>query len=110
MIIFPIIDWKKRRSFAPAIVQASVSFNGLRDWEVILAGHGKLNFGMALINSEIPDTVPHPSPEHRIKKHPYSERNYKNAMKFAKWINSPPGWIERFVSWCFRRIIIKDKD
>ena len=109
MTVFPIIDWKTRRSFAPAIVQISVSVHGLRDWEVLLAKHGKLNFGMALIDSKIPDSVLHPSPEHRIKENPYSERNYKNSMRFAKWINSPPEWIERFVSWCFRRSI-KDKD
>jgi hypothetical protein len=105
MIVFPIMDWKIRRSLAPAIVQVSVSVHGLRDWEVLLAKRGKLNFGMALIDIKIPDSVLHPSPEHRVKENPYSERNYADAMRFAKWINSPPGWIERFVSWCFRRII-----
>lgn len=110
MIVFPIMDWKQRKSLAPAIVQASVSVCGLRDWEVLLAKHGKLNFGMALIDSKIPDSALHPSPEHRLKENPYSERNYADAVRFAKWINSPPGWIERFVSWCFRRIIkIKTK-
>lgn len=102
MIMFPIIDWKKRKSLAPAIVQASVSVYGLRDWEVLLEKGGKLNFGLALFDSKIPDSVLHPSPEHRLKENPYSERNYKAAVRFAKWINSKPGLIERFMSWCFR--------
>lgn len=110
MIVFPIMNWKTRRSLAPAIVQVSTSVYGLRDWEVLLAKHGKVNFGMALIDSKIPDWVSHPSPEHRLKENPYSERNYADAVRFAKWINSPPGWIEQSVFWCFRRIItIKTK-
>lgn len=110
MIVFPIINWKTRRSLAPAIVQASVSVYGLRDWEVLFANHGKVNFGMALIDNKIPDSVLHPSPEHRIKENPYSERNYADAVRFAKWINSPPGWIEQFAFWCFRQTIkIKTK-
>lgn len=106
MTLFPIIDWRARRSLAPATVQVSAPWQGLRDWEVILAKHGKLNFGMALIDSKVPDTILHPSPELRLKKNPYSERNYANAVRFAKWINSPPSWIERFVYGLIR----KDKD
>lgn len=94
----PIIDWRMRRHFGPARVRVSYALKGLRDWEVVLADKTVICFGMALMMAEIPDSVDHPDPSHRERRNPYSELNYRDALRFAEWINKPAGILERVVS------------
>ena len=95
----PIIDWRMRRHFGPARVRVSCAYIGLRDWEVVLSDNTILNFGMALMEEGTPDSVDHPDPSCRERSNPFSELNYQDALRFAKWMNKPAGALERVVSW-----------
>lgn len=98
-----IIDWRARRHFGPARVRVSYALQGLRDWEVVLADNTIICFGSALMRAEIPDSVEHPDPSCRERRNPYSELHYKDALRFAEWVNKPAGVLERVVSWWRRR-------
>lgn len=99
----PVIDWRTRRHFGPARVRVSCAPHGIRDWEVVLADNTVLCFGMALMRAEVPDSVDHPDPSRRERRNPYSELHYRDALRFAEWINKPAGALERVVSWWRRR-------
>ena len=99
----PIIDWRMRRHFGPAKVQVSCAMMGMRDWEVVLADHTIIRFGMALMKPDVSDKIDHPHPSNRDRLNRYSELNYQDALRFAEWVNKPAGIIERFVTWWRRR-------
>ena len=96
--MMPIIDWRMRRRLGPARVQVSCALQGLRDWEVVLADETIINFGMALM--KVDTGIPaHPDPSCRERLNPYSELHYRDALRFAEWVNKPVGVLERVVSW-----------
>ena len=89
MLFIP--DYRLRRKYAPAKVRMTEGCMGLHDWEVVLGNGQTVNFGMAM-----PDFI---DSSGRNRRNPHSEYHRREAKRFARWINSPPGVIERIVTW-----------